>query len=55
MVRKGYEPGDESEKIMLDNTTLDDLKETLDTNVVIVDFTGEDLIDTINKYCHEEE
>lgn len=55
MFRKGYEPGDESEKIMLDNTTLDDLKETLDTNVVIVDFTGEDLIDTINKYCHEEE
>lgn len=53
MFRKGYELGDYKENIMLDNITVEDIEKTINTKVTIVDYTGEDLIDIINKIFKE--
>lgn len=53
MLRKGYEPGDSESKILLDDTTLNQLEERLNRKILICDYTGEDLIDIINMYCEE--
>lgn len=54
MLRKGYEPGAQDEQIFLDDITVSMLEEQLGRKVVICDYTGEDLIDTINKLMEEE-
>lgn len=37
------------EEVMLDGITVDDLERELSTQVVVIDYTGEDLIEKINK------
>ena len=54
MFRKGYELSDSTEQIMLDDTKIKDIEEALDVKVIVVDFTGEDLIQKINEYKEEE-
>ncbi|MGY0372144.1 DUF512 domain-containing protein [Clostridium sp. JNZ J1-5] len=54
MFKKGYELGEHSELIMLDDVTVGDLEEKLNRKILICDYSGEDLIDTINKYSREE-
>lgn len=49
MFRKGYELGDYKDNIMLDDITVEEIEKTINTKVTIVDYTGEDLIDIINK------
>lgn len=50
MFRKGYELADSSEQIMLDDSKIKDIEEALDVKVIVVDYTGEDLIEKINEY-----
>ena len=50
MFRKGYELADSSEQIMLDDTKIKDIEVALDVKVIVVDYTGEDLIEKINEY-----
>lgn len=50
MFRKGYELADSSEQIMLDDTEIKDIEAALDVKVIVVDYTGEDLIEKINEY-----
>ncbi|MPN06641.1 hypothetical protein SDC9_153897 [bioreactor metagenome] len=50
MFRKGYELADSSEQIMLDDTKVKDIEAALDVEVIVVDYTGEDLIEKINEY-----
>ena len=54
MFRKGYELADSSEQIMLDDIKIKDIEEALDVKVIVVDYTGEDLIQKINE-CKEED
>lgn len=54
MVRKGYELCDNDEKILLDDYTVDDLEKILHRDIILCDYTGEDLIDIINDNCEEE-
>ncbi|WP_300346770.1 DUF512 domain-containing protein [Clostridium sp.] len=54
MFRKGYEPGDTSVRIMLDDLTAKDIEERLGVKVIVCSYTGEDLIDLINEHCEEE-
>lgn len=54
MIRKGYELCDNDEKVLLDDYTLEDLGKTLHRNIILCDYTGEDLIDIINENCEEE-
>ncbi|MBC5628434.1 DUF512 domain-containing protein [Clostridium sp. NSJ-6] len=53
MFRKGYElaPAD---YIMLDDVRVEDIEKELGVKVLVVDHTGEDLIDIINDVCQEE-
>ncbi|WP_297427283.1 DUF512 domain-containing protein [Clostridium sp.] len=53
MFRKGYELADSSEKIMLDDTKIKDIESALDVKVIVVDYTGEDLIKKLNEYKEE--
>lgn len=53
MFRKGYELGDYTENIMLDDVTVEEIEKSINTKVTIVDYTGEDLIDIINKIFKE--
>ena len=54
MFRKGYEPGDITQRIMLDDLTAKDIEERLGVKVIVCSYTGEDLIDLINEHCEEE-
>ena len=54
MFRKGYELSDSTEQIMLDDIKIKDLEEALDVKIIVVDFTGEDLIEKINEHKEEE-
>lgn len=54
MFRKGYEPGDITQRIMLDDLTAKDIEEKLGVKVIVCNYTGEDLIDLINEHCEEE-
>lgn len=53
MFRKGYELADSTEQIMLDDIKIKDIEEALDVKVIVVNFTGEDLIEKINEYKEE--
>ncbi|OOM72243.1 hypothetical protein CLPUN_47110 [Clostridium puniceum] len=50
MFRKGYELADSDEQIMLDNTKIKDIESALNVKVIVVDYTGEDLIQKLNQY-----
>lgn len=50
MFRKGYELADSNEQIMLDNTKIKDIESALNLKVIVVDYTGEDLIRKLNEY-----
>ena len=50
MFRKGYELTDSDEQIMLDNTKIKDIESSLNVKVIVVDYTGEDLIQKLNQY-----
>ena len=54
MFRKGYEIGSIEDKIMLDDMKIKDIEEALNVKVIVCDYTGEDLIELINKNCKEE-
>ena len=54
MFRKGYELADSTEQIMLDDIKIKDIEKALDVKVIVVDFTGEDLIEKLNEYKEEE-
>lgn len=54
MFRKGYELGDNSEYIMLDDIKIGDIEKELGVKVLVCDHTGEDLVSIINKVCQEE-
>jgi putative radical SAM enzyme (TIGR03279 family) len=49
MFRRGYELSDSTEQIMLDNTKIKDIESALDVKVIVVDYTGEDLIEKLNQ------
>ena len=49
MFRKGYELADSDEQIMLDNMKIKDIESALDVKVIVVDYTGEDLIQKLNE------
>ncbi len=55
MLKKGYELGNYEEQIFLDNITVSDLEKSLNTKVLICDYSGEDLIHIINQNSREEE
>ena len=54
MFRKGYELADSNEQIMLDNTRINDIELALNVKVIVVDYTGEDLIQKLNETNKEE-
>lgn len=54
MLRKGYELADISEQVFLDDMTLKDLSKNIKREILVCDYTGEDLIDIINKHSREE-
>lgn len=53
MFRKGYELGP-AEYIMLDDTRIEDIEESLGVKVLVCDHTGEDIVSIINDACQEE-
>lgn len=52
MFRKGYELAYNDEQIMLDDIKIKDIESALNVKVIVVDYTGEDLIEKINS-IHE--
>ncbi len=54
MLKSGYELGDYDQQILLDNVTVSDLEKSLNTKVLICDYSGEDLIHIINQNSQEE-
>ncbi|HDK7161864.1 TPA: DUF512 domain-containing protein [Clostridium botulinum] len=54
MLRKGYELADISEQVFLDDVTLKELSNSLKREILVCDYTGEDLIDIINEHSKEE-
>ena len=54
MFRKGYELADSDEQIMLDNMKIKDIESALNVKVIVVDYTGEDLIQKLNETNKEE-
>ncbi|CAG7840658.1 Fe-S oxidoreductase [Clostridium novyi B str. ATCC 27606] len=52
MFKKGYELGNYEELIMLDDVKIYDLEKILQRKVIVCDYTGEDLIELINKYSN---
>jgi putative radical SAM enzyme (TIGR03279 family) len=53
MFRKGYELADSTEQIMLDNMKIKDIESALNVKVIVVDYTGEDLIQKIKAYSRK--
>ena len=50
MFRKGYELSESNEQIMLDDIKIKDIESALNVKVIVVDYTGEDLIEKLNEY-----
>ncbi len=51
MLRKGYELSPNTEKVFLDDITIEGLSKALHREIIVCDFTGEDLIQIINEHC----
>ncbi|OAA82710.1 DUF512 domain-containing protein [Clostridium ljungdahlii] len=49
MLRKGYELSNSDKRVFLDDITLDELEKTLSRNILVCDYTGNDLIQIINE------
>jgi putative radical SAM enzyme (TIGR03279 family) len=54
VIRKGYELNKSEELVLLDDITVEELKNKLNKKVLLCDYNGEDLIHIIN-HIHEEE
>lgn len=54
MLRKGYEICSDENNVFLDNYSIKDLGNMLLKKIVICSFTGEDLIDNVNKFLKED-
>ncbi|MGH4051336.1 MAG: DUF512 domain-containing protein [Clostridium sp.] len=54
MLKSGYELGNNDKQVFLDNVTISDLEKSLNTKVLICDYSGEDLIHIINQNSQEE-
>lgn len=54
ILRKGYELEQNSDKVLLDDMTIEGLEKALKRKILICDYTGEDLIDIINNHSKEE-
>ena len=54
MLRKGYESCSDESNVFLDNYSINDLENMLHKKIVVCSFTGEDLIDNINKFLKED-
>jgi len=49
MLRKGYELSNSDKRVFLDDITLDELEKALNRNILVCDYTGNDLIQIINE------
>ncbi|AZV56241.1 DUF512 domain-containing protein [Clostridium sp. AWRP] len=49
MLRKGYELSNSDKRVFLDDITLDELEKSLSRNILVCDYTGNDLIQIINE------
>ncbi|CAM2988679.1 DUF512 domain-containing protein [Hathewaya histolytica] len=54
IIRKGYELAEDDKKILLDDYTINDLEKELQREIILCDYTGEDLINIINEFSREE-
>ncbi|MGL5766422.1 MAG: DUF512 domain-containing protein [Sarcina sp.] len=54
MFRRGYEPGSSEVPVMLDDTVIADIEKALDVEVIVCDYSGDDLISLLNKHNEEE-
>ncbi len=54
IIKKGYELLDTSELILLDNFTIKDLESKLNREILLCDYTGENLISIINEHLKED-
>ncbi|MCB2292258.1 DUF512 domain-containing protein [Clostridium algoriphilum] len=54
MLKNGYELGNNDQQIFLDDITVRDIEKSLNTKVLICDYSGEDLIHIINENSKEE-
>ncbi|MCM1990898.1 DUF512 domain-containing protein [Oceanirhabdus seepicola] len=53
VIKRGYELGEGVDKLLLDDYTVDRIEEELGKKIIIVDYTGEDLIHLLNKAMKE--
>ncbi|WP_333886546.1 DUF512 domain-containing protein [Clostridium sp.] len=49
MLRKGYELSESNKRVFLDDVTLEELENSLNRKILVCDYTGKDLIQTINE------
>ncbi|APM38724.1 DUF512 domain-containing protein [Clostridium kluyveri] len=49
MLRKGYELSQSNKRVFLDDVTLEELENSLNRKILVCDYTGKDLIQTINE------
>ncbi|AYD40004.1 DUF512 domain-containing protein [Clostridium fermenticellae] len=54
MLRRGYELSHDNNKVFLDDMTVEDLSRALNREILICNFTGEDLVDIVIEHCEEE-
>ncbi|MGL4730460.1 MAG: DUF512 domain-containing protein [Clostridium sp.] len=54
MLKKGYELGEETEGLLLDDYKVSDLEEILKRKILICDYAGDDLISIINENSKED-
>ncbi|WBW99636.1 DUF512 domain-containing protein [Oceanirhabdus sp. W0125-5] len=53
VIKRGYELGEGVDKLLLDDYTVERIEEELGRKVLVVDYTGEDLIHQMNKVMKE--
>ncbi len=51
MLRKGYELGSDKRRVFLDDITVEQLENKLDRNILVCEYSGEDLLDIIIQNC----
>ncbi|MFL0195981.1 DUF512 domain-containing protein [Clostridium sp. WILCCON 0269] len=54
MLRKGYELSESQKRVFLDDVTLEELESSLNRKILVCDYTGKNLIQTINENSEEE-
>lgn len=53
MLRKGYELSTDKERVLLDDITVEGLEKALNREIIVCDYTGDDLISIINNHYEE--